>query len=685
LDDKAIKDVLKSSGLTENEADVYIFLAKHNVHKGTEIARLLKKDKAQVFRILRRLQTKGYVEATLDVPTCFTVVPFEKIIDSLVKEKQNEVESIKRAKNDILMYLSKKRELDNLEKFVAIKGNNRIYSKISEIVQNTKGQLSIATTVQGLIESERFGVFDELSNHPLRHKIEHRILTELSKQNLTTFKAIVERISKTGFDFKARTPNLEIDLFPRMITRDNEEILFFTAKTADAKKRQDICLWTNCKSLVQALGSVFEDLWNNSIDSEKKLAELETGKPTPKTCIMKQEETAQNYFEMLSLAQEEVTIMTSSKGLIEYSKQKELIEKWKKTKINVKIMAPIIHENLISAKHLQKSFAIRHIPENYMVTTLIDGKHCFQFKTPPTGPENLSSVSNFGNTFYTNEIEYLEKIRNTLDHIWKHAQTLSYVTLEAITGSYGPLLIPILKNPKLKERIGPIITDVKALGSITEKEILDKILRADKVDSKNPVMGSSTMYASIATVVIHPPDFFKLPKMLIVVDKTEKQSTFGAENGLTIFLWLPIRNSTEFGYVPVALVGDNPKSLQRRKAMLVATPAEHNVQLFKKDELQIRVHGNTMFSAWAVPIKLYPEQYVLPPACLMIEGYGNVKTNGFTLSHPSGFKSKIEENYFDAFVTFIHPSSKYSGPGTDGAIARDYIMTNIPPKNRIKP
>jgi len=50
-----IKRVLKDFGLTETEAAVYLFLAKHDVLKGTEIARQIKKDKAQVYHILKSL------------------------------------------------------------------------------------------------------------------------------------------------------------------------------------------------------------------------------------------------------------------------------------------------------------------------------------------------------------------------------------------------------------------------------------------------------------------------------------------------------------------------------------------------------------------------------------------------------------------------------------------------------
>jgi hypothetical protein len=95
--------------------------------------------------------------------------------------------------------------------------------------------------------------------------------------------------------------------------------------------------------------------------------------------------------------------------------------------------------------------------------------------------------------------------------------------------------------------------------------------------------------------------------------------------------------------------------------------------LAKKDELQIRVHGNTLFAGWTVPIKLFPPQYVFPPACMLIEGYGDVKTAAYTILGPLGVGFTAKQNGFDAFVTFMHPSSKYSGPGTDGFFVRDFV------------
>ena len=64
---------------------------------------------------------------------------------------------------------------------------------------------------------------------------------------------------------------------------------------------------------------------------------------------------------------------------------------------------------------------------------------------------------------------------------------------------------------------------------------------------------------------------------------------------------------------------------------------------------------------------------------MLIEGYGDVKTEAFSIVQVSGGKFTARQNSFDAFVTFMHPSSKYSGPGIDGYLVRDYIM-DVSPK-----
>ncbi|MBN1244153.1 hypothetical protein JXA31_01005 [Candidatus Bathyarchaeota archaeon] len=682
LGEEIIKTVLKNAGLTEKEAEIYIFLAKHNPLKSTEIAKLIKKDKAQIFRILKGLQAKGFVETTLEFPTRYMVVPFETILESVVKAKKEEVAFIEEAKKDLLAHLRKKSQAEtSLEKFVLIKGRKRIYSKIFKIIQDTKYQLSIATTVPSLMRADRYGVFDAALNHPLRAQIHYRFLTELSKQNLNALKAFLKRMPKTSFNFKARNPDLSVRLFPIMITRDNEEILFFTATPkADKLEKDDLCLSTNCKALVQAFTAVFDDLWRNSTDIHEKILEIKTGKQSPKTFVFSDGEAAKKkYAETMQCAEEEIVLMTSSKGLIGYWKTMSIIKELTEKGVSVKIMAPIVGENLEAAEQLSKTCAVKHVPINYPEATIVDGKHFFQFKTPPADKEKHVLPPRFENIFYTDDFGYVEKMKNMLDDLWKNARAPSPVTVESILRKSRALSLPNDRRyPSYFEKLSGISFEERKQSEITtEKEILDKIIDTKKFLGENQPKDLMRLYGSMANAVIHPPDNFNLPDMVISVFHIEKHSALGEEDAMLIYLWLETPKGPAF--VPVAYVGDNPKAQDIWKGWLAGTPAGQNVQLVKKDKLQIRIHGNTLFAGWTVPIPLLHSSLNLPPACLLIEGYGDVKTDTYNMFSPSGYRTEIERSGFEAFVTFFHPSSKYSGPGTDGFFARDYVATTYLP------
>ena len=116
-----------------------------------------------------------------------------------------------------------------------------------------------------------------------------------------------------------------------MIIRDQEEILFFINPTANpSEKIQDeMCLWTNCKSLVQAFMVVFEDYWHNSVDIEEKIVEIESGKITTKTQIIEDCETAREKFNnAIQATEREITTVTSAEGLIEIWKNEPLVKLW---------------------------------------------------------------------------------------------------------------------------------------------------------------------------------------------------------------------------------------------------------------------------------------------------------------------------------------------------------------------
>jgi len=681
LSQETLKNALKNFGLTEKEAEVYIFLAKRGALKSGQISKQMKKNKGQVYRILSNLKKKGFVEATLEFPTRYSAVSLEKTIDSFIKSRREETSLVEKTKEDLLRdweRISRTEVALTSEKFTIIEGSKKIFRKIAEMVEKTQRNLSATSTVTDLVRAEQFGVFDSAYSHTMRYTIKFRFLTELSKQNLKAIKLLKPKL-KAGLNVKARNPELGLASFPRMVIKDDEEILFFISPKKDLPpKSQEVCIHTNCGSLVQAFTSVFEELWRNSIDIQNKIDEIETGKPTPKTTIIADAEMAEDkYNRILRSAEKEILLMTNAKDLALLSKRMLPPKELAKRNVIVKIMAPITNENFQSAEKLSEYCAVKHVPINYWRTLIVDGRHLLQFRTPSTGLEKPESMKRFENAFYSEDLGYLKMMKTALNDIWKKAQAPSTIKLKSGLGPYGPAVIPFPEKSLRRRGSDITIIDFKPPGTITEKEVLNKIMNARKFPAKGPSKDISRLYASGGRAVIHPPDYFNLPDLIISATHAEKQSTFGGGDYLIVFLWLETPKGKAF--VPVAVAYENPRNEAIFKMMFADTPAGQNVQLAKEDELQVRIHGNTLFAGWTVPIQLFPPKYILPPACLLIEGYGEVKTRGITMMHDSGFKSEREGNYFAAFVTFIHPASEYSGPGTDGVFARDLIVTKYPP------
>jgi sugar-specific transcriptional regulator TrmB len=87
---KRILETLTSFGLKQSDAKVYVFLAKKGPHTEADLSDALNMPKNQTYQCLRNLEDKGIVTATRDRPALFSALPFEKVLDLLVKAKLEE-------------------------------------------------------------------------------------------------------------------------------------------------------------------------------------------------------------------------------------------------------------------------------------------------------------------------------------------------------------------------------------------------------------------------------------------------------------------------------------------------------------------------------------------------------------------------------------------------------------------
>ena len=230
----------------------------------------------------------GLVNSTLEHPARFAAVKFDEALDLFAKAKMEEAKTIRQKRGSLLsdwQSIVIREAEDKSAKFTVIEGRKYVYSKIQQMIQETKSQLSMITTVPSLVRADQFGAIDTVFNHPLKEKIKFRFLTEVSDGNAKAIKNLLKRTGSQAVCFEGRTPDLGQRLNNRILIKDDDETLFLIETEEDlfGAKGEGTGLWTNSKTLVKAFVALFEDLWSKSSEIEKRVVEIETGKPTPKT------------------------------------------------------------------------------------------------------------------------------------------------------------------------------------------------------------------------------------------------------------------------------------------------------------------------------------------------------------------------------------------------------------------
>ena len=279
---ESLMETLKSIGLREKEVNVYIHLAKKGAKKAREISNELKIDRVQLYRILKNLQNSGMVESSFEHPARFASIPFEKVLDLFIGAKEEEARILKTKRNSLLsQWRSLEIEMKSREsdKFMVIEGRNLVYSKIQQMVKETKDTMCVVTSSRGVVLAHQAGLIMAVFNQALRNRSRFRFLANLSIDNLQIIKDLVRKVKRNQMNIELRHTDLGQHFFPRFLIRGNEELIFFLRTAEDETSTQkDTGLWTNNKVLVRAFKAFFEKMWIDSIDFLERISEIESEK-----------------------------------------------------------------------------------------------------------------------------------------------------------------------------------------------------------------------------------------------------------------------------------------------------------------------------------------------------------------------------------------------------------------------
>jgi sugar-specific transcriptional regulator TrmB len=102
MDQNRIIRSLLTLGFRQVDAEVYAFLSKMGPQSRKNIADALKLPEQQLYRSLKNLRSGDMINATIERPTQFSVVPLEKIMDSLIEGKKEQAVALQESKEALL-------------------------------------------------------------------------------------------------------------------------------------------------------------------------------------------------------------------------------------------------------------------------------------------------------------------------------------------------------------------------------------------------------------------------------------------------------------------------------------------------------------------------------------------------------------------------------------------------------
>jgi sugar-specific transcriptional regulator TrmB len=82
-------------GLSEVDAQVYIYIALNGPCKAREVIDKMEIYKEQLYRSIKNLKEKDIVSSSAGFPSDFSAIPFEKVLDLLAEIKKRKVEALK--------------------------------------------------------------------------------------------------------------------------------------------------------------------------------------------------------------------------------------------------------------------------------------------------------------------------------------------------------------------------------------------------------------------------------------------------------------------------------------------------------------------------------------------------------------------------------------------------------------
>lgn len=246
-------------GLTKTQAKIYITTTALGIASASEIAKLSKIRREEVYRIIPELEKRGIIARRIEVPRKFSAVQPETATQLLVQNKmktmKEEIENIRQKQADFVAKLKAIelpiRQNDDCS-IEVISQPQSLFTKIASMVENTKQQIDIIAPLEDLrlvyVNCPR-----KLMDKTLK-TVKMRIITEDCELDAFTKETI--QLSETHKN-PIKLRQIEKPPF-RLIITDDKEAMWSKYQPTDANTQT---FYTDDPTQITILKTSFENLW----------------------------------------------------------------------------------------------------------------------------------------------------------------------------------------------------------------------------------------------------------------------------------------------------------------------------------------------------------------------------------------------------------------------------------------
>lgn len=271
---ETISQRIMDFGFTQDEANYYVFLSLMGPTPIRTLVRRFDSNRVKVYRTLKKLEERGFVERTIGRPVRYVAAPLEDSLQKSIENIQTRLTGLEEARKEILDQWSKLSEglEPELEepRFRIHQGRQQIYEQLLQMCGKAEREISLVTTEKDLHRLALFGLDDALRSR-VGDGVKINIMTQVESIEFEEIGKYYQFTASRHVPLTAPARFVVIDDSEALVTVSMEDSMSMTTQN-------DTGLWTNSVSFISIMKVFYNALWSLASETPSVIKAMKTGK-----------------------------------------------------------------------------------------------------------------------------------------------------------------------------------------------------------------------------------------------------------------------------------------------------------------------------------------------------------------------------------------------------------------------